>query len=78
MKNVTFLPLQLALIFVVGFSKAKQEIKSLAKSPEKGYTGTFFKSILHSLYCRCYDSTYNYHSIEINCFQDAIAHRSRW
>ena len=42
MKNVTFLPLQLALIFVVGFSKAKQEIKSLAKSPAKGYTGTFF------------------------------------
>ena len=78
MKNVTFLPLQLALIFVVGFSKATQEIKSLAKSPEKGYTGTFFKSILHSLYCRFYDSTYNYHSIEINCFQDAIAHRNRW
>ena len=48
MKNVTFLPIQLALIFVVGFSKAKQEIKSLAKSPEKGYTGTFCKSILHS------------------------------
>ncbi len=41
MKNVTFLSLQLALIFVVGFSKAKQEIKSLAKSPEKGYTGIF-------------------------------------
>ena len=48
MKNVTFLPLQLALIFVVGFSKARQEIKSLAKSPEKGVTGTFCKSILHS------------------------------
>ena len=74
MKNVTFLPLQLALIFVVGFSKARQEIKSLAKSPEKGYTGTFFKSILHSLYCRwnlikLYDSTYNYHSMKLIVFR---------
>ena len=41
MKNVIFLPLQLALVFVVGFSKARKEVKSLAKSPEKGYTGTF-------------------------------------
>ena len=49
MKNAEFLlPLQLALIFLAGFSKATQEIKSLAKSPETGYTGTFFKSILHS------------------------------
>ena len=80
MKNVTFLSLQLALIFVVGFSKAKQEIKSLAKSPEKGYTGTFLNQ--YCTHCivdeiKLYDSTYNYHSIEINCFQDAIAHRSR-
>ena len=77
MKNVIFLPLQLALIFVVGFSKARQEVKSLAKSPEKGYTGIFSNQYCtHSIID--YDSTYNYHSIEIICFQDAIAHRSRW
>ena len=49
MKNVRFLPIQLALIFVVGFSKARQEIKSLAKSPAKGYTGTFFNQ--YCTYC---------------------------